>query len=177
MHHVRNAMFAFVCAAALNADFEDVKAGVGKFTSMAGRGEVLKSDSITVIDDAYNAAPESMKAALENFALLPSEGRKICALGNMLELGDYSAQLHELVGQNAGEGRFDKYFFTGEDAESFRTGLLSVFPEADIEICASTEAVKKALSAYIQPKDSILFKASHSFKYEKLAKDIYEEFK
>lgn len=177
VHHVRNAMFAFVCAAALNADFEEVKAGIGRFTSLQGRGEVLKSDSITVIDDAYNAAPESMKAALDNFAIIPAEGRKICVLGNMLELGDYASQLHELVGRDAGEGRFDKYYFTGEDSESFKTGLLSSFPDADIKILDSTEAVKEALCADIQPKDSILFKASHSFKYEKLARDIYEEFK
>ena len=177
VHHVRNAMFAFVCAAALNADFDKVKAGIETFENMGGRGQILKSPSITVIDDGYNAAPESVETAFANLSILKSEGRKICVLGGMLELGDFSSMLHERVGEVAGKYGFDKFFVIGDDRESFRQGLLSEDADADIEVFDTKEDMTKALRGYLKKNDTVLFKASHFFGFEKLASEIYEEMK
>ena len=174
IHHVRNAMFAFICAAALNEDFEKVKKGIFTYEAMAGRGAVLQGSSITVIDDAYNAAPESMETAFANLDLI-GKGRKIAVVGGMLELGDYAPMLHEKVGEAAGSYDFDKIFVMGDNKDDFIKGLVSKKSNADYEVFDNISDLEESLREYINDGDTILFKASNAFGFQKLANRIFEE--
>jgi len=84
-------------------DLDPVKTAQGLSTvrPMFGRSEIRKG-KITVLQDYYNANPDSMGAAIEFFATIPSDNRKILVLGSMLELGEESVRAHEKIGLMAG---------------------------------------------------------------------------
>ena len=174
IHNVRNALFAFICAAALNADFDKVKEGLGTYQLMGGRGAILTGSKITVIDDAYNAAPESMELAFANLDII-AKSRKICVLGGMLELGDYARDLHNQIGRNAGTYHFDKFFVMGDQKADFIEGLKMTDPKADVSVFENISDLEESLREYVKDGDTILFKASNAFHFEDLAKKIYEE--
>jgi len=100
MHQVQNALAAAACAYAQGVSMVAIAAGLATFTPVTGRGE-LKAGlcGAVVIDDAYNANPGSIKAGLAVLAARP--GKKIFAMGDMLELGENSAMLHKTVGEYA----------------------------------------------------------------------------
>ena len=181
-HNIRNAMIACLCDTVLKigtaSDFaeEDAKVQLEKIRNALasherkpGRGATYRTRDYVVIDDAYNAAPESMKSAFENLNGIVGCKRKIAALGNMLELGQYAPKLHELTGRECAAYGFDKVFITGDNAGDFIRGAKDVDPDIDITRCEDTEEVKKRLEETVEPGDAVLFKASHAFKFEELA--------
>ena len=93
----------------------------------------------------------------------------------MLELGDYAPSLHEMTGKACAKYGFDIVFVTGDNSDDFIRGALSVDEGLRIVKCPDTEAVGKELEAYVRPGDAILFKASHSFGFEALAKTFTEK--
>lgn len=168
-HNVRNACVAIACAGILNADMEKTAKGLASYTPMDGRGKTYEGKHWTIINDAYNASPESMAAAFENLNASKPGSRKIAVLGGMLELGDESARLHEQTGEACGKYKFDKIIVTGDDRDSFIKGLKRLRPDADITVCVDTDDVRAKIHDIIRDGDTVLFKASHSFEFEKLA--------
>ena len=96
MFNLNNALGAITLARDLGLDADAVRAGLEKVRPLFGRGETLKG-SITVIQDCYNASPDTMSAALNFFQELDCTGKKVLVLGDMLELGDESARAHKKV--------------------------------------------------------------------------------
>ena len=171
-HNVRNACFAIICAGLLKADMEKTRAALAAYAPMDGRGKTYHGKTYTIINDAYNASPESMAAAFKNLSVTNPGSRKIAVLGGMLELGSESSRLHEQTGAECGKYSFDKIIVTGDDRNAFIKGLKSVSKNADVVSCADTEEVRKKISGIIKPGDTVLFKASHSFGFETLAKEF-----
>lgn len=174
MQHVRNAMFAFLCAAFLKADFNRVRDNVLLYEGLLGRGGIIKTDRYLIIDDAYNAAPESMELAFANMSVIGRNRRKVAAIGGMLELGDYAPSLHEQVGKVAGSYEIDKIFVTGDNSSDFVKGVKSTNLSMDVEVCANSDELEKKLSSYVKDGDCILFKASNAFGFEKMARRFAE---
>ncbi|MCR5529673.1 MAG: UDP-N-acetylmuramoyl-tripeptide--D-alanyl-D-alanine ligase [Saccharofermentans sp.] len=175
IHNVRNALFALLCAHLTGADMTKTTEALSSYEQMNGRGKVTDKDGIRIINDAYNAAPESMKAAFFNLDIMGRGRRKVAVLGGMLELGDYAPLLHEQVGKDCGAYDIDKIFVTGDNKEDFLRGLLAVRPEADCVLCEDTADIKKKIESFASEGDCILFKASNAFGFEKLAKEMAEE--
>ena len=123
-----------------------------------------------VINDAYNAAPESMEAAFFNLSVTGKGRRKVAVLGGMLELGDWAAELHENIGRDCGRYHFDKIFVTGDNRDDFVRGLIESDKDADYVLCSDTDDVRSKTEEYIADGDCILFKASNAFGFEALAK-------
>lgn len=141
-----------------------------EFTKM--RMNIKKINNIILIDDCYNASPESMKLALNTLSKQESK-RKIAILGDMLELGEYSSKLHELVGGCVAENKIDKLFVTGEFANSIKIGATKKgMNEEDILIFNSTDEIAENIERYINEEDAILIKASRGMKFEKIVKWI-----
>ena len=115
-----------------------------------------------------------MKAAFANLNLTAGAGRKIAVLGGMLELGDQSEKLHEQTGKDLGKYDFEKIIVTGEDAPALIRGLRSVRPSCDVALCGDTKEVEAKVREIIRDGDTILFKASHSFGFEGLAREFIE---
>ena len=169
IHSIRNALFALLCAKLTGADIRKGEDALASYGQMKGRGLVSKGALYTVINDAYNASPESMAAAFESLSLMKCEGRKIAVLGGILELGDYAPMLHEEVGKECGKRHFDHVFLTGDNSGDLIRGMLSVDPDASYTLCADTEEIKEKLEGFAKYNDTILFKASHAFGFEALA--------
>ena len=171
-HNVRNACVALSCAGILEADMEKTKKALAEYAPMDGRGKTYHGKDYTIINDAYNASPESMAAAFKNLDTTNPGSRKIAVLGGMLELGEDSARLHKLTGAECGKYKFDKIIVTGDDRDAFISGLKNARPDASVISCKDTEEVSKKIHELIKSGDTVLFKASHSFGFEALSKEF-----
>ena len=115
-HNVANALAAYCAATRLGLDARKVVRGIGNFEQTGMRQKVVHSKGIDVIEDCYNANPDSMKAALAMFKEYPCK-RRFALLGDMLELGDLSREAHEEVGREAAESGLDTLITYGEQAK------------------------------------------------------------
>ncbi len=100
-HMILNALSAVAVGLALNVPPDKIQQGLAAFSPISGRMAVEKLSRFTLLNDVYNANPTSMKASLQ--VLSGVSGRKVCILGDMLELGEQAAVLHERVAQEASE--------------------------------------------------------------------------
>jgi UDP-N-acetylmuramoyl-tripeptide--D-alanyl-D-alanine ligase len=116
VHNIENALAASACAFALGVKIEVIKAGLEATTAQAGRLNIIRTDYFTLIDDTYNASPESMRAAINT--LLTFQGEKIAVLGSMGELGELSEKFHQQIGQFAKQS-LDKVYTFGELGKNY----------------------------------------------------------
>ncbi len=177
---VRNVLFALLCAhicglAATDESLDLIREAVSSGKAMDGRGAITQTKRYMIVNDAYNASPESMENAFLNFSKRAKGRRKILALGGMLELGDYSPELHEMTGKACAEYGFDKVFITGENADDFIKGAHMIDKDLEISRCRDSSEVSSSLSDYVEDGDAILFKASHSFGFEELAEEFIKK--
>ena len=142
---------------------------------MDGRGAITETAKYLIMNDAYNASPESMENAFLNFYKKTKGHRRVLALGGMLELGKQAPGLHEMTGKACASYDFDRVFVTGDNADDFIKGAHMVNMKLEIVKCKDTEDVERRLEDYVRDGDAILFKASHSFGFEKVAKSFIEK--
>lgn len=177
---VRNALFAIFCAymtgITANAGIQEkIAEAIRARSAMDGRGAIIETARYLVMNDAYNASPESMDNAFLNFSKKAAGHRKVLALGGMLELGKFAPGLHELTGKACASYDFDRVFVTGENADDFVKGAHMVNMKLEIVKCKDTEDVRRRLEDYVRDGDALLFKASHSFGFEKIAESFIEK--
>ena len=98
-HNVKNALAAFCVGLALDIPPEDIVKGIAQFKPEGLRQNVTVIDGVTYIVDCYNAAPDSMKASLSVLSQAQAEGKRICVLGDMLELGKNSKTYQQKCGE------------------------------------------------------------------------------
>jgi len=164
-HIVANALFALTAAVLLNVDIAQAAKKLATFKSSGLRQRIYEKDGYTIIADCYNAAPESMAAALS--VLGTKSGRKIAVLGDMLELGDYALQLHEEVGQLVLENKTDILVTFGSLAKHiafYAGGKIEVYSFEENEY----DKAAGLLKALIKPGDTVLYKASNRMNLSKL---------
>jgi UDP-N-acetylmuramoyl-tripeptide--D-alanyl-D-alanine ligase len=171
-HNVVNALAAAALAGELGMDVVDVADGLSAATSRSKwRMEVTeRPDGVTVINDAYNANPEAVAAALDTLATVAHGRRAIAVLGPMNELGEESPQWHEQAGGLAARAGVAGLIVVGEDAAPMLTGakaerswhgeLIGV-PDADSAVTA--------LGNLLAPGDVVLVKASRAVGLERVA--------
>lgn len=104
-HMILNALAAVAVGLALDVPPEKIQQGLASFAPISGRMAVEKLSRFTLLNDVYNANPTSMEASLQ--VLSRASGRKVCILGDMLELGEQSAALHERVARQAAKLHID----------------------------------------------------------------------
>jgi len=161
-HDIGNALAALAVADALGVPLPDAAMALRGYVPPPMRMQVIKMpQGVTILNDAYNAAPASVKSALETLAAHPGT-RKIAFLGDMRELGARADQAHrELGGVIAGLGGLDALYTVG--------ALAALIPNAERRFADSEDAarfVREALSS--QPGDVILVKASRAVALEKV---------
>ncbi len=108
-HNIDNALAASACAHALGLDINTIKQGLENTLAEKGRLNVIQQSDLTIIDDTYNASPQSMKAAIST--LLTFTGEKVAVLGTMAELGDDAKNFHQKIGQLAKDSLNAVYTF------------------------------------------------------------------
>ena len=163
-HFVGDAMAAITVGLKLAVPSERIAESLASFRNMSGRQEIFKAGEYTIINDCYNAGPESMTAALGVLGNRP--GRRIAVLGDMLELGDCAQAEHYKVGRIAAE-KADLVFAYGPHAGRVIDGTLTGgMPETMGRAFDSREEMAKALKRAARPGDVLLFKASHGMHLE-----------
>ena len=164
-----NSLFATAAARALGAQWPDIARALEQFTGLPMRWQRNEHGGITVINDAYNANPASMKMALETFAGLRVAGGKWLVFGGMRELGEREREEHIALGRLIAQGDWAGLISVGElggliAGEARNAG----FPGDRIESCAGTDGAARALAQRVRAGDAVLIKASRAFKMERV---------
>ncbi|CAC9438387.1 UDP-N-acetylmuramoyl-tripeptide--D-alanyl-D-alanine ligase (EC 6.3.2.10) [uncultured Gammaproteobacteria bacterium] len=157
-HNINNALAASACAYALGIDISLIKQGLENTAAEKGRLTVIQQGDLTLIDDTYNASPQSMKAAIAT--LQTFQGEKIAVFGDMGELGNNAKAFHQEIGQLA-KNTLDKVYSYGElakhygsihfdDLECLASHLLTHHPSATILIKGSRIAQLDKLIKILQ---------------------------
>ncbi|MEZ4357705.1 MAG: UDP-N-acetylmuramoyl-tripeptide--D-alanyl-D-alanine ligase [Eubacteriales bacterium] len=162
-HMLYNALAAFSAGVALNLSIEQIKAGIKDFIPTGNRMNIINLGKIIILNDCYNANPASMKAALD--VLATAKGRKVCILGDMLELGDNSKAYHFEIGQYACEKNMDIIIAVGELSKNIYDGAVFNCKGKTFYFESQNELLKN-INKYIAVGDVILIKASRGMKLE-----------
>ncbi len=172
-HNVYNALAASAAALAVGMPIESVKYGLEDFAPVAMRSELKEIKGRLVLEDCYNANPQSMEAALETLASL-RQGRKIIAvLGDMLELGKASPDAHRAIGRTTARLGVDLLITVGTLSKFIGDGARYAGMSSDRTVEAGSNAEAAALlRERSQNGDAILIKGSRAMKME----EILEEF-
>lgn len=171
LHHVRNALFGLAVARALRLDLEKAARGAAACRNTGNRQRLIHLGGIVLMDDSYNAAPESMQAALETLAGLAGPGqRKIAALGCMLELGSFAPEAHRQVGELVARLGYQLLLVIGPQAEDMLVGARSVRPDLPSCACADHQEMTGRLMAVLQPGDHLLVKGSRGLAMEEVTR-------
>lgn len=166
-HNIYNAMAAILTGIQLGLSIDRIKKGLLNFKNGKMRLDILKTDSFEIINDAYNASPDSMKAAL-NILGEYKKNRKIAVLGDMLEMGEYAKNGHELVGEYA-NGNSDLIITVGKDSKHIGNGAIKKgFNGQNVIHFNSNSQVIDYLKNTLKKDDVILIKGSRGMKMEEI---------
>jgi UDP-N-acetylmuramoyl-tripeptide--D-alanyl-D-alanine ligase len=171
-HHVSNALAAAAVAHELGMGTGAIAAGLSAAVARSRwRMEVTaRPDGVTIINDAYNANPDAMRAAIAALAGMAARGRGIAVLGYMTELGPEADALHEAAGVQAAQAGVAALIVVGDDAAPMLAGAKSVgtWPGELVHVPDAAAAVQ-AVRSRTRPGDVVLVKASHSIGLERVA--------
>ena len=172
-HYVSDALAAVTVGLKLGVHPDQIQRQLEAFQNMSGRQEIFEARGCTIINDCYNAGPESMAAALNVLGNRP--GRHIAVLGDMLELGDCAPAEHYKIGRIAAE-KADMVFAYGPHAGRVLDGTITGgMPETMGRGYDSQEELTAALKRAAKPGDVILFKASRGMHLERILEAFLKE--
>jgi UDP-N-acetylmuramoyl-tripeptide--D-alanyl-D-alanine ligase len=169
-HNVRNALAAAAAAHSLGADSAQISAGLALARPEAMRFEIgTIPPGATVVNDAYNANPASMRAALAAFGQLPAASRRVLVLGDMLELGTAARAEHLELGREAAQTAPDLLLAVGAFAERVAEGARAAgLSPAAIGTAPDADAAAHLLSGWLRPGDLLLLKGSRGVRLERI---------
>jgi len=172
-HFAADALAAVAVGLKLLVPSEKIRESLARFRNISGRQEIFRAGDYTIINDCYNAGPESMAASLTVLGNKP--GRHIAVLGDMLELGGAASAEHFRVGRIAAE-KADLLLVIGPHAGRVQDGAITGGMAADkIHVFEDREEMARRLKRLAQPGDILLFKASHSMHLEQVLAQFLKE--
>ncbi|MCD7959253.1 MAG: UDP-N-acetylmuramoyl-tripeptide--D-alanyl-D-alanine ligase [Ruminococcus sp.] len=171
-HNIMNALAAFCVGRFAGIEPEQICQTLKNYQTVGLRQNIYRRGAYTIIADYYNASPDSMKAALSVLHDLPCKGRHIAVLGDMLELGEMSRQLHTLVGEMVAEFEVDALFCYGK--ESFYLAQRAAMQEIPVYHTDDKRELCRVIRQFLRPEDAILFKASRGMHLEDCISVIFE---
>lgn len=171
-HMVLNAMAATAVGLQLGLSLEEIKTGIEAFVPTKMRMAIIKTGKgTTIIDDAYNANPVSMKASLD--VLVGSKGKTAAILGDMFELGTFSEKMHYEVGKYAAELKIDTIICIGEASQAMCHGALDC-GHRNVFYYPSQDLFLEEGVANLEAGITILVKASRGMHFEKTVEKLNE---
>ena len=161
-HTVNNALLAIACARLLGMSMEEISEGFGNLEKTAMRLDIIRGEKFIIINDCYNANPDSMKSGIDVLKNLNSK-RHVAILGTMGELGNEAWEAHRMVGEYAKKRGIDLLITLGQYNNAFKAG----FGDNCFTFDDYGEAVEFA-AGYLKKGDAVIVKASRSMKFEKI---------
>ncbi|MEG2529760.1 MAG: UDP-N-acetylmuramoyl-tripeptide--D-alanyl-D-alanine ligase [Anaerovoracaceae bacterium] len=168
--NVYNGLAAFAVGEWAKVKTEDIIEAIGEYTTMGIRQKLMTIDDNFLYVDCYNAAPDSMRGAIETLGNMDNGGRRIAVLADMAGLGEFGAKAHQNLAQQILDNNIDMVICFGDEIRitaglTQEAGIETYYYETSQEVCEKLKEVKKS-------GDSILFKASSSFALEKNVVDV-----
>lgn len=170
-HMVRNAVLAAAAGRVFGLSLEECVAGLAKLRLSKGRLEQKVVRGVQILDDTYNANPDSVCAALRTLASMPAAGRRIAVLGRMGELGAEAESGHRQVGECAAREHIDCVVAVGAEAHWIADAAWRGGVEKIVRV-ESTEEATKALRELAKAGDVVLIKGSRSAKMERIVEGL-----
>ena len=168
-HNVRNALAALAVADAVGVLLEDAVRAIAGYEPPAMRQQIREANGVTLIDDTYNANPDSMRAALTILKSVKSTGKKYAVLADMLELGELAVSGHFDTGAFAAEQGTDILVGVGPLAKHIVEGFGK--PESSVWFAANAEVIEW-LKARLEPGDAVLCKGSRGMHTDEIIKAL-----
>lgn len=174
-HMISNALLAAAAGSVLGLSLEEISEGLKNGELTKGRLRQWTYSGRIILDDTYNANPDSMKAALDTLAAAPlaERGRRIAVLGKMGELGDFSLSGHRSVGYHAVECGIDILLVVGEDARSIAEAAREKAARMQILFFTTKQEAVCWLSGHTNSGDILLFKGSRSAGMEDVMNSVF----
>ncbi|MGH7890279.1 MAG: UDP-N-acetylmuramoyl-tripeptide--D-alanyl-D-alanine ligase, partial [Thermodesulfobacteriota bacterium] len=173
LHNVMNALCAGGVARSLGCNSDEIQAGLERFIPSYMRLEVMDTPlGFKVINDTYNANPDSMRKAIEELARLRKDGHAVAVLGDMLELGNASEYEHESVGEFLSEKKIDFVIAYGKHGSHVLSGTRGQMESA---LALSHEQAAEILIKIARPGDLVLVKGSRGMKMENVIQRLFKE--
>lgn len=186
-HNILNALVALFFATLLGVDLVAAKKGLREYKPIAMRGEIEKVNGITVIDDTYNASPDSMKGAIHVMMDIPKEHKKFIVFADILELGEHSRKCHYEVGEYLAKqcqlakasgkeaAYIDEVLTVGEEAKYILDGVRDHEEGISTKSFMDRDEVFEYLKKHFVKGDAILLKGSRGMKLDLIVKRLKEE--
>ena len=170
-HNISNALLGIAVAAVSGASAESIRESLGSYMPVGNRQRVIRHDGITIIDDTYNAGPESMKAAIDLLMSYKTSGRHIAVLGGMLELGRFSRKEHGTIGRYCADKGVDMVFAQLPEAQWYVDGAGASDKDAFTRFyCFEDRAsLTGALKHEVREGDVLMVKGSRGFQMEEIS--------
>ncbi len=174
-HFVLNSLCAISVASIFEIPINKIISGILNFELTKNRMEIKKKNNITIINDCYNANYDSMKAVLD-FLGTNKNNRKIAVLGDMLELGEFSVELHKKVGMEVSKNKIDILITVGKSSKNISSSAKDCGMDKNniFEFSNNKEAINK-IKAIMEENDIILVKASNGMKFKEIVDGILKD--
>lgn len=175
--HLSNVLAAVAVAVEFEVPLPAIADAVAALQPVARRGSSLVSaDGVRVIDDSYNASPAAVRAALASLAATATTGRRIAILGEMLELGESSATLHEACGRAVAESHLDMLIAVGgAPADDLASGAIRAgLPSDRVRRFPDSAAASDGVAGLVSSGDVVLIKGSRGARMDRVADRLRE---
>jgi UDP-N-acetylmuramoyl-tripeptide--D-alanyl-D-alanine ligase len=170
---VPNALAAAAVGYIIGLPAQQIKQALEDFRPIPGRMNVFQTENgIHIIDDTYNANPDSMKVAIGTLQTLSANHRRIFIAGDMLELGDQSKALHKQVGELAAAAGIGRIYITGEFAAAVANGAQDAQMNGRYIFTGSKDEILEDLKHFLKPGDWVLIKGSRGMAMEDIVKGL-----
>lgn len=171
IHNVRNALSALAVAHSMGVELDSAVRALALYKPPAMRQQIIKLADMSVIDDSYNASPDSMKGAIDILSSMEKKsGKTIAILGDMLELGDRAEEEHFRIGSYARESGVDRLIAVGPISESIYEG----FGAANAIWVQNASEALEALKDIMFAGDLVLVKASRGMQLDQVVKGLQD---
>ena len=140
------------------------------------RQQIHELDKITVIDDSYNASPDSIKSGIGVLMAVKSTGKKIAVLADMLELGERSAQAHLALGAYAAASGVDAVVTVGREAEKIAEGAVEESRKILVKACGTNDEAFAELEKILNDGDCVLVKGSRGMHTDEIVQKLLTKY-
>lgn len=171
-HMLTAALGAAAVAMNFGMSDADIAAGIAAYQPVGGRAAIIETEKYTVINDCYNANPDSMKSAIESLAMCP--GSKVAILGDMYELGTESVEMHREMGDVCVHEHIDRLITCGELGEDIAKAARDA-GMTEVTHFADREHLEQEVLHLIEGYDYVLVKASHGLHLETVVDTIVNQ--
>lgn len=174
--NIYNALAAAAVGHVLDLSLEEIKTGLGVKHKLSQRGEAIRHGDMEILNDTYNANPQSMREAMQTLSDYPTSGRKFLVIGDMLELGDGEQAAHQQLGTEVARHRFDILVTVGELAHlAGNSALESGMAKEQVHSFEVHRAAAEFLKTAVRPGDCLLFKGSRGSHMETVLEGLMQQ--